>query len=236
MWGLFRGPHPIFTRSPPKPDSVVRRTRWIRAITSRAAALAAAVCCALVCAAAIAADAPDTLAGPQLLAALREGGLILYFRHTSTDFGQNDDQMSGYEDCARQRNLTDRGREEARQIGAAIVRLRIPIGDVLASPFCRTRETAQLIFGRASVSPAVRGGPASPGSNERYAELRRLLSTPPLPGSNRVIASHGNPFRAVSDSPYLAEGEAAVVRPLGTAGFTVIARIPKDGWDALAAP
>src|SRR6266704_7202881 len=136
---------------------------------------------ALFCAAPSLAAAPDaqTLAGRPLLAALKAGGLVLYFRHTSTDFGQNDDQMSGYEDCARQRNLTDRGRDEARQIGAAIRRLRIPIGEVLASPFCRTRETAQLIFGRATVSPAVRGGPARPESNDRYAELRKLLSTPP---------------------------------------------------------
>lgn len=208
----------------------------IGTIGRSAFALAAAVFCALACVAALAADAPDTLSGPRLLAALREGGLILYFRHTSTDFGQNDDQMTGYEDCARQRSLTDRGRDEARRIGAAIERLRIPIGDVLASPFCRTRETAQLIFGRASVSPAVRGGPANPGSSDRYAELRRLLSTPLSPGSNLAIASHGNPFHAVGDAAYLAEGEVAVVRPLGASGFKVIARIPKDGWDALAAP
>lgn len=214
----------------------MRRAGSTRTITGLGSALAAAVFSVLVCGAAFAADAPDALAGPRLLAALREGGLILYFRHTSTDFGQNDDQMSGYEDCARQRNLTDRGRDEARHIGAAIERLHIPIGEVLASPFCRTQETAQLIFGRATVSPAVRGGPASPGSNERYAELRRLLATPPSAGGNRVIASHGNPFRAVSDLPYLAEGEAAVVRPLGAQGFKVIARIGKDDWDALAAP
>src|SRR5437870_2103090 len=156
------------------------------------AALAAAAICVLVSIGALAAEtAPETLAGSRLLAALKEGGLIVYFRHTSTDFGQNDDQMSGFEDCERQRNLTDSGRAEARQIGAAIKRLEIPIGEVLASPFCRTRETAQLIFGRATVSSAVRGGPANPGSNERYAQLRQLLSTPPSPGSNLAIASHG---------------------------------------------
>ena len=33
----------------------------------------------------------------------------------------------------------------------------------------------------------------------------------------------------------LAEGEAAVIRPLGAQGFRIVARIPKDGWDALAA-
>jgi phosphohistidine phosphatase SixA len=178
----------------------------------------------------------ESLAGTALLQALKSGGLILYFRHTSTDFGQNDDAMSGYEDCARQRNLTDRGGDEARRIGDAIKRLGIPIGDVLASPFCRTRETAQLIFGRATVAPAVRGGPAHPDSDDRYAELRKLLSTPPRAGTNLAIASHGNPFHAVADTTYLSEGEVAVIRPLGAQGFRIVARIPKDGWDALAVP
>ena len=185
---------------------------------------------------AIAEDAPEILTGPALAQALKSGGLILYFRHASTDFGQSDDAMSGYEDCARQRNLTDRGREEARRIGAAITRMGIPIGDVLASPFCRTRETAQLIFGRATVATAVRGGPAVPETADRYTELRKLLSTPPRAGTNLAIASHGNPFQALAHTTYLAEGEAAVIRPLGGQEFRIVARIPKDGWDALAAP
>jgi len=197
---------------------------------------ALALCFAAALPAIAAESPPEPLSGAALLQALRGGGLILYFRHTSTDFGQNDDAMSGYEDCARQRNLTDRGRDEARRIGDAIKRLDIPIGDVLASPFCRTRETAQLIFGRATVASAVRGGPARPDSDDRYAELRKLLSTPPSRGTNLAIASHGNPFHAVTDTQYLSEGEAAVIRPLGALGFRIVARIPKDGWDALTAP
>lgn len=200
--------------------------------------------CALVLAAllapasqgAAAAGDAESLAGRPLLAALKSGGMVIYFRHTSTDFGQNDEQMTGYEDCARQRNLTDRGRDEARAIGAAIKRLSLPVGEVLASPFCRTLETARLIFGRATASPAVRGGPASGVPAERYADLRKLLSTPPPAGTDVAIVSHGNPFRAVTGEPYLAEGEAAVIRPLGVAGFRIVARIPKDGWDSLAAP
>ncbi|MDQ2963347.1 MAG: histidine phosphatase family protein [Pseudomonadota bacterium] len=175
-------------------------------------------------------------AGPPLLTALKTGGLILYFRHASTDFGQNDEQMTGFEDCGHQRNLTDKGRDEARAIGATIARLALPVGDVLASPFCRTMETAKLIFGRAAATPAVRGGPASGVAPDRYAELKKLLSTPPRAGTDLVIVSHGNPFRAVSDAPYLAEGEAAVIRPLGAAGFRIVARLPKDGWDSLGAP
>ncbi|HSS70147.1 MAG TPA: histidine phosphatase family protein [Casimicrobiaceae bacterium] len=202
---------------------------------SRRAALVLLALCLL--APAWAADPPaETLAGTALLAALRQGGLIIYFRHTSTDFGQNDDQMTGYEDCARQRNLTEQGRAEARQIGAAIERLHLPIGDVLASPFCRTMETARLMFGRAQATAAVRGGPARPDAPDRYAELRQLLSTPPRLGTDLVIASHGNPFRAVAEGSYLAEGEAAVIRPLGARGFAIVARVTKDGWGALDSP
>jgi phosphohistidine phosphatase SixA len=186
--------------------------------------------------AAVAASDTESLAGRPLLAALKAGGLVIYFRHTSTDFGQNDEQMTGYEDCARQRNLTDRGRDEARAMGAAIKRLALPVGQVLASPFCRTMETARLIFGRATATPAVRGGPASGVPAERYAELRQLLSALPPEGTDVAIVSHGNPFRAVAGEPYLAEGEAAVIRPLGAGGFRIVARIPKDGWDALATP
>jgi phosphohistidine phosphatase SixA len=213
------------------PHSILRRS-----VRRRLIAVALSCACAWLVPA-LAADPPaETLAGKALLAALRQGGLIIYFRHTSTDFGQNDEQMTGYEDCSHQRNLTDKGRAEARAIGAAIQRLGIPIGEVLASPFCRTRETAQLIFGRATVSPAVRGGAANPSTPDRYAELRQILSTPPAAGTDLVITSHGNPFHAVVQGGYLAEGEAAVIRPLGTQGFRVIARIPKDSWDSLAKP
>jgi phosphohistidine phosphatase SixA len=184
----------------------------------------------------VAANDAGTLTGRPLLAALKAGGLVIYFRHTSTDFGQSDEQMTGYEDCARQRNLTDRGRDEARAIGAAIKRLGLPVGQVLASPFCRTMETARLIFGRATATPAVRGGPAEGVPADRYAELRQLLSTVPPAGTDVAIVSHGNPFRAVVGDPFLAEGEAAVIEPLGAAGFRVVARIPKDGWSAVGAP
>ena len=180
------------------------------------------------------ARATPPLGGAALLTALRQGGYVLYFRHTSTDFGQNDDRMTGYEDCTRQRNLTDAGRAEARAIGTAIRVLGIPIGRVLASPFCRTRETAELIFGHATVSNTVRGGPAQ-ADGDRYAELKTLLATPVPGGVDLAIVSHGNPYRAIVGGPYLAEGEAAVIEPRGKEGFRVVAQIRKDDWSTLSA-
>jgi hypothetical protein len=173
-----------------------------------------------------------TPSSASLLTALRGGGYIVYFRHTATDFTQNDDKMTGFEDCASQRNLTDGGRTDARAIGAAIRALGIPIGEVLASPFCRTRETAELIFGRATVSAAVRGGPAT-SEGGRYNDLKALFARPVTGKVNLAISSHGNPFAAVAGTPYLAEGEAAVIEPLGDTRFRTVARIKKDEWATL---
>ena len=173
------------------------------------------------------------IAGPELLSALRKGGYVIYFRHTSTDFSRDDARSKSDQDCDNQRPLTDKGRAEAREIGAAFSELKIPVRQVLASPRCRTMETAMLAFGKAERSPEARAGPASPGSEDRYAPLRTVLSTPVKPGANVVIASHGNPFVAVAGSPYLAEGEAAVIRPLGK-DFEVIARVRHDAWRTLA--
>ena len=189
---------------------------------------------AAACALALLAPSGATATQPtpaEAVALLRGGGFILYFRHAATDFGQNDAQMTSFEDCGTQRNLADRGRDDARAIGAAIRALGIPIGQVRASPYCRTVETAKLAFGRAEKSQAVRGGPAQPDSPERYAALRKLLAQRPAMGMNDVIVSHGNPFVALAGPPYLAEGEAAVVAPEED-GFRVVARIKVVEWAA----
>jgi phosphohistidine phosphatase SixA len=168
----------------------------------------------------------------EIVAALKQGGMVLYFRHATTDMSKNDQNMKSYEDCAGQRNLTDRGRDEARAVGRAIAAIGVPVGQVQASPYCRTMETARLMFGRAESTPEVRGGPAATDNEGRYAGLRRTFSTP-LPGAeNLIIASHGNPFYAVAGPPYLGEGELALVRPRGK-DFEVIARVRPDSWNPL---
>jgi broad specificity phosphatase PhoE len=175
----------------------------------------------------------QALEGKALVDALRQGGYVLYLRHAATDFSQNDDAMTDYANCAQQRNLTDAGRADARAIGTALKALGIPVGPVLASPYCRTRESAELVFGNPTVSTAVRGGPGSDDGGQRYAELRKILSTPVAKGSNLAIASHGNPFRAVAGTAYLQEGEIAVIEPLGNGQFRIVARVTKTGWVTL---
>ena len=174
-----------------------------------------------------------TLAPVELVAELQRGGYVIYFRHTATDFSQNDLQSKSFDDCAHQRNLTDAGRAQARAIGAAIRELKLPVARVLASPLCRTMETARLIFGSAEPVPEMRGAPLPVADPNRYAALKNLFATPYPRASNLAVASHGNPFYGVAGPPYLAEGEAAVIRGLGN-DFEVVARIRIDDWPALS--
>jgi phosphohistidine phosphatase SixA len=167
---------------------------------------------------------------PSLVEKLRQGGYVLYMRHASTDFSQNDANSRSFEDCENQRNLTDKGRADARAVGEHIKRLGVPIGAVLASPFCRTMETARLAFGKATPMHEVRGGPLASDDPKRYEGLRKILSSPVPKGQNLVVSSHGNPFRAVAGPPYLAEGEIAVVQPQGNDRFSVVARIRPEDW------
>jgi phosphohistidine phosphatase SixA len=176
-------------------------------------------------------SAPDpahAIALPALAPALRQGGYVIYFRHTATDMSRNDLRMTGVADCANQRPLSDQGRADARAIGRQIRALKLPAGEVLASPFCRTLETARLIFGRAEARDDVR----ERGDRGDYPALRRLLATPVAGGRNRWVVGHGIPFRNLAGPPHLLEGEAAVLKPEGDR-WTVVARVPVEGWAAV---
>src|SRR5262245_646254 len=75
---------------------------------------------------------------------LRGGGQVLLIRHASTTPGVGDPEGFKLEDCATQRNLSEQGRAEARRLGEAVRRNRIPIERVASSPWCRCLDTAQL--------------------------------------------------------------------------------------------
>lgn len=193
----------------------------------------------LLCALAQAADMPiaDTessapasaqrLEGVALLAALRAGGNVVYFRHTATDYARNDTAMRGFDDCANQRLLSAQGKADAKRIGEQVRALKIPVTEVFASPMCRTMDHATLAFNRATPKPEMR---ESEGGD--YPGVKRLLADPVPSGTNRWLVGHGIPFRAVAGAPHLAEGEAAVLKPGGT-GWTVLARIAPDDWKSL---
>lgn len=79
-------------------------------------------------------------------ALLREGGHVVLLRHANAP-GAAEPANFDIAKCATQRNLSDRGRQQARRIGALFAARAAPVGKVLASNYCRCRETARLAFG-----------------------------------------------------------------------------------------
>jgi phosphohistidine phosphatase SixA len=185
-----------------------------------------------------AADARTTaeprLAGPALVAALRRGGYVVYFRHAATDFSMTDTDTGNLTECSKQRNLNAAGRADARAIGKAWRMLRLPVGAVLASRYCRTRETARLAFGRFTASSDITSLPSAATDAERarrVTALRRLLSRPPQRRNTILVAHLFNIQEAAGVS--IEEGEAAVFRPLGARGFRLVATVMPRAWARL---
>ena len=183
---------------------------------------------------------PPNLEGKALVEALRAGGYNIYFRHVATDWSQSDDvgSRNDWLDCdpARMRQLSDAGRDAAVAIGNAMRRLKIPVFEVLASPYCRTQETARLMaVGPVEASTDVmnlRAAQYFGGRAAIVASARQLLASAPQPGSNRVIVAHGNVAREATPA-YPSEGEGLVFKPGDDGEFYLVGRIEPEQWASL---
>ena len=167
-----------------------------------------------------------------LIEKMRDGGLVIYWRHALTDHSRRDSDLSDMDRCETQRNLNGPGRQQARAVGEAFERHGIPVGTVLSSAFCRNRDTAELAFGRyESVDdlfnlPAVR----DPARQEwLVTSLRERLATPPEDAAlNTVIVGHNLNLRAAANV-FIDEGGIALFEPLGGNRFRHLGSLrPED--------
>ena len=71
-------------------------------------------------------------------------GYVLLLRHSLAP-GSGDPANFRLDDCSTQRNLSDEGRVDAREIGEWLKRREVKIARVESSRWCRAKETAQLL-------------------------------------------------------------------------------------------
>lgn len=87
--------------------------------------------------------------------ALDRPGSIAIMRHALAP-GTGDPSRFTLGDCSTQRNLDERGRDQARRIGEAFRERGVEFAQVLSSQWCRTRETAELLeLGPVSDAPSL---------------------------------------------------------------------------------
>lgn len=179
----------------------------------------------------------EKLASPELLSQLRKGGYVLYIRHGITDNSRPDRVPSvDLNDCSTQRLLSDEGRALMKQVGKSIRDARLPLGEILVSPMCRTKESAQLAFGEhftLDESLMYSANMTSIEKKPRLDALKKLLAAPVPAGRNRVLLAHAPNLADLIGFFVKPEGTVVVFAPRGDAGYDYIASIHPSMWGKL---
>ncbi len=144
--------------------------------------------------------------------ALRAGGHIALMRHADAPGGFGDPAGFRVDDCATQRNLSEKGRADAAKIGAQLKAEGVTFEKILSSPWCRCIDTARLLnsgmveteatFGNVVVLRDQREA-LTAGARARIAQWSGR--------GNLLVVTHGANIQALTGiSP--ASGEIVVVK------------------------
>lgn len=161
-----------------------------------------------------------------ILNMLSPGGYTVYVRHTHTDRIRGDTDLT---DCNKQRLLSEQGREEARNISEAFQQLDFPIGRLISTEYCRTKETTELAFGN-DYEIITRA--------DLFEQLATLLGTPPAAGTNTFIVAHIGTLEGATGiktgrSTPFGEGDAIIFKPTAGGGYEIAGFIDVLAWPIL---
>ena len=213
------------------PFALSSRTRFL--------SVRAAVAVVLGVLASVAASAQT--ASPQaLLAELKKGGLVVFMRHGETGPAYADRANAVIGDCATQRNLNAVGRAQNAEMAVALKTLKVPVGAVWSSDFCRSWQTAEALFGPTgyTITPKLSVPMSYPSVNAadtlaNNTTLRAMLAERPAAGTNTWLVSHGvNVLLAVGYHPD-EQGEVVLFRPDGKGAYARLGSIEPADWKRL---
>ena len=170
---------------------------------------------------------------------LLDGGYILHFRHAErdkwinvemydaleSDVHDNGENSTRYAENDYFKNavcLNKRGEIQARAIGEHLKQIGLPIGYVISSPSCRSRQTADLAFGGYDKldRTLVHRGPYNETETNHISSLKDLYLNLPLNyGTNTIVSAHNK----VAHEDMFDKMESDKIR-LEEGGFLVISR------------
>lgn len=171
-------------------------------------------------------------ASREIAAKLRAGKLVIVMRHCKAQSHetQAETDLPPFNNCEKQRNLTDEGKQQARDAGEAITKtLKAPIGEVWSTPLCRGKETATLAFGKCATKMCL-AQTEGPGMEDARKALMSEVTT----GGNRVVVTHSNildhlGFKSEKDET-LPEGTAVLIEPQNLNQFVVLGYVLVNDW------
>ena len=187
-----------------------------------------------------AAHSAEMLTGKPLVAALRKGGYVLIMRHASSPRARPSKATADPGNTALERQLDQKGRDEAQAMGKAIRALGIPIVDVVSSPAFRAVETVrQAKLGKPmtfrELAESEKGMAGKIGPKQAEWLRKRAEETPPK-GTDTLVVTHTPNIKASfgKEAAGIQSGEALVFKPDGKGGTTLVARIKMQDWPLLA--
>jgi phosphohistidine phosphatase SixA len=118
-------------------------------------------------------------------------GHVLMIRHAVAP-GSGDPETFRIGDCATQRNLDERGRDQARRIGAWLRANGVPAARVYSSQWCRCLETAaRMDIGPVTELPALNSFFERPEDRApNLAALQAFFERQPHEGDLIVLVTH----------------------------------------------
>ncbi len=178
----------------------------------------------LFCFAALAGSAASAAAEEsEALQRLGEPGTHAIMRHAIAP-GTGDPASFSLGDCTTQRNLDDKGRDQARAIGAAIRAAGVSVTKVLSSQWCRSTETARLLdLGPVSEAPALNSFFADRSTRDAQTEATRRLLAELSDGETAVLVSHQVNITALT-GVYPRSGEVVVLKVGNDGAIEVVGR------------
>mgnify|MGYP001398364675 CR=1 FL=1 len=104
---------------------------------------------------------------------LEEGGKLIFIRHAYAP-GNGDPQNFNLNDCLTQRNLSDRGRKQAKIIGNIFSKTNVSLGGIFSSEWCRCKETARIAFSKFETKKFLNSFYSAQFANNRKKQVQEF--------------------------------------------------------------
>jgi phosphohistidine phosphatase SixA len=154
----------------------------------------------------------------------RDPGIVTLLRHARAP-GTGDPAGFTLGDCSTQRNLSERGRSEARRLGDVLRMVGVKDADVHSSQWCRCLETARLLdVGPVIEDPWLNSFFAGRGDEDAATQALRLAVLSKIDSRRPTFfVTHQVNITALTGI-VPAEGEAVFVRATAAGTIEVVGR------------
>ncbi len=181
----------------------------------------------MTCGMAVGACVSTGYADEDIWAQLKTGGNVVLMRHALPG-KTGDPLLLQLDDCSAQRNLSDTGRKQAQRIGRVFRARSITVNKVFSSRYCRTQETAKLVFGLVTGWQALDLLVVLPDDQkEARTELVAERIGAYKGQGNLVMVTHRPNIDALTFE-LVSPGGFLVLKPDGAGGFDILGSVEPD--------